>query len=71
MKKKSLTPEQEAARILGDVHQAAADKGISQYDIAREVGMAQPNINRAMTGNPTLTTLVKICRAIGLKISIK
>ena len=41
--------------------------------LAREVGMSRVGLNKALSGqgNPTLATVLKVAKALGLKISIQ
>jgi DNA-binding phage protein len=41
--------------------------------IAREVGMSRVGLNKALSGegNPTLSTVLKVAKALGLKLSIQ
>ncbi len=45
-------------------------QGISQSHLARTMGMKQPNLHRLITGktNPTLATLDKLARALGVRV---
>jgi len=53
---------------------ARLKKGLTQADLARWVGMPQPNIARLERGNydrVSLPTLKKVARALGAEIDIK
>ena len=41
--------------------------------LAREVGMSRVGLNKALSGdgNPTLSTVMKVAKALGLKVSIQ
>jgi len=66
-----LGPEFQLARSL---LQARLKKGWTQAELARRVGMQQPNIARLEGGNydrVSLPTLKKVARALGAEIEIK
>lgn len=46
------------------------EKGISQNQLAKLVGISQPYMNQIETGvrNPTLPTLMKICRILDISL---
>lgn len=56
------------ARALGVVARAR-----NMTALAREVGMSRVGLNKALSGegNPTLSTVMKVAKALGLKISIQ
>lgn len=56
------------ARALGTVARAR-----NMTALAREVGMSRVGLNKALSGegNPTLSTVMKVAKALGLKISIQ
>ena len=41
--------------------------------LAQEVGMSRVGLNKALSGegNPTLSTVLKVAKALGLKVSIQ
>ncbi|MBW7920528.1 MAG: putative addiction module antidote protein [Rubellimicrobium sp.] len=55
------------ARALGVVARAR-----NMTALAREVGMSRAGLGKALSGegNPTLATVLKVTRALGLKVSI-
>jgi transcriptional regulator with XRE-family HTH domain len=66
-----LAPEFQLAESL---IKARIKKGWTQAELARRVGMQQPNIARLEGGNydrVSLPTLKKVARALGAKIEIK
>ncbi len=66
-----LEPEFQLAQSLIT---ARLKKGWSQAELARRVGMQQPNIARLEGGNydrVSLPTLKKIARALGAKIQVR
>ena len=66
-----LEPEFQLARSLIT---ARLKKGWTQAELARRVGMRQPNIARLEGGNydrVSLPTLKKIARALGAKIQVR
>jgi len=56
------------ARALGVVARAR-----NMTALAREVGMSRVGLNKALSGegNPTLSTILKVAKALGLKVSIQ
>ena len=56
------------ARALGTVARAR-----NMSALAREVGMSRVGLNKALSGegNPTLSTVMKVAKALGLKVSIQ
>jgi transcriptional regulator with XRE-family HTH domain len=67
----NLGPEFQLAQ---DLIRARLKKGWTQTELARRVGMQQPNIARLEGGNydrVSLPTLKKVARALGAKIEIK
>lgn len=53
------------ARALGDIARA---KGMSQ--VARDTGLSRESLYKALgeTGNPSLATVLKVARALGLQL---
>jgi len=53
------------ARALGDIARA---KGMSQ--VAKEAGLSRESLYRALSadGNPSFATILKVARALGLKL---
>ena len=56
------------ARALGVVARAR-----NMTALAQEVGMSRVGLNKALSGegNPTLSTVLKVAKALGLKLSIQ
>lgn len=56
------------ARALGDVACAR-----NMTALAREVGMSRVGLNKALSGdgNPTLSTVMKVAKALGLRVLIQ
>lgn len=56
------------AAALGDVARA---RNLSQ--LAREVGMSRQGLDKALSGegNPTLATVMKVARALNIRLSFK
>lgn len=54
------------ARALGDIARA---KGMSQ--VAKEAGLSRESLYRALSadGNPSFATVLKVARALGVKLS--
>lgn len=60
-------------QIISDLKSIAAEKGITQEEIAEKTGLIQSNISRLFSLKycPTLNTLALICDAVGVEIKIK
>lgn len=56
------------AAALGDVARAR-----NMTALAQEVGMSRVGLNKALSGqgNPTLSTIMKVSKALGLKLKIQ
>ena len=56
------------AAALGDVARAR-----NMNVLAQEVGMSRVGLNKALSGqgNPTLSTIMKVSKALGLKLTIQ
>lgn len=56
------------AAALGDVARAR-----NMTALAQEVGMSRGGLNKALSGqgNPTLSTILKVSKALGLKLSVQ
>jgi probable addiction module antidote protein len=56
------------ARALGVVARAR-----NMTALAQEVGMSRVGLNKALSGegNPTLSTVMKVAKALGLKVTIQ
>ena len=52
------------------IRQKRQEKGISQNQLAKLVGISQPYMNQIETGvrNPTLPTLMKICEILDISL---
>ena len=57
--------------ILATLDNIARSKGLSA--LAREVGIDRAHLYKALSpeGNPTLATLLKVCRALGLRLRLE
>lgn len=44
------------------------ERGMTIGELAKRAGMHQPEISRAMNGNPTVATLTKIAAALGVSV---
>lgn len=65
---RTLVDQTPMARALGVVARAR-----NMTALAREVGMSRVGLNKALSGegNPTLSTVMKVAKALGLKVSIQ
>ncbi|WP_439150777.1 addiction module antidote protein [Sulfitobacter sp.] len=48
-------------------------RAVNMTALAQEVGMSRVGLNKALSGqgNPTLATVLKVTKALGLKVSIQ
>lgn len=58
--------------ILTEIRQEIEKKGWSMYRVAKEAGVSQTALKRTLVGehSPTIDTLNKIIKPLGLRISI-
>ena len=58
--------------VMQLVREARAQSKLSQRELAQISGVSQPELSRFESGqsNPTLGTLVKICSALGYKLTL-
>lgn len=71
--KKNLTAREQAFALQWRLREIALENGISHYTIAEETGIAQPNVNRMLNATAfgvKLETFIKLCSAIGYKITL-
>ena len=54
------------------LHEQMQKQGISKTELASQIGASQPYITRILKGrdNLTIATMVKLARAVGLKVQI-
>lgn len=54
------------------LHEEMQKQGISKTELASRIGSSQPYITRILKGrdNLTIATMVKLARAVGLKVQI-
>lgn len=67
-------PQEEAAtELLCQLIEARQKKGLSQRDVEARTGIKQPVIARVEsgTGDPQLSTLVKMAEACGMKVTLE
>lgn len=69
---KDLTNIEEQAEIVSAIVNRRNELGMSQRDLADYCGIPQSSVARieSFTTTPNLTTLIKILRPLGLKITI-
>lgn len=51
------------------VSEICTEKGITQKELARKIGMSETGLSKAIRGNTTLVTLVKIAESLEVPIS--
>lgn len=58
-------------QIIADIKREMIVQGISLKELASDLGMTQQNLSNIFNnGNPTLSSLIKICNHLHLRISI-
>ena len=69
---KDLTDAEEQAQIISTIIKQRNDLGLSQRDLASICGIPQSSVARieSMKTTPTLATLLKLLRPLGLKITV-
>jgi ribosome-binding protein aMBF1 (putative translation factor) len=71
--KKAYAQLQPELLIIRKLALSRAEKGISQRELAKKIGITQSALARFETGNinPTLSFLQKITSGLGLKLLVK
>ena len=69
---RDLTEIEEQAKIISAVIEQRNALGLSQRDLADMCGIPQSSVARieSFQTTPNLATLLKICRALGLKLAV-
>ena len=64
---------EEQTRIIGAVIEQRIALGLSQRDLAKMCGIPQSSVARieSFQTTPNLATLLKLCRALGLKLVVE
>lgn len=59
-------------RFTEDLYKIMTEKGITKADLAEKIGTSRPYITKVMRGNAnlTLSTMVKLTRAVGVKLTV-
>lgn len=52
------------------VKELCKSKGIQQKDLAQKMGIAPESLSRAINGNPQLSTLENLAKALGVEMSV-
>ena len=55
--------------LLLNVRDLSKRKGMQMKDVAEKMGMAPESLSRALRGNPTLSTLCALARALDVPVS--
>lgn len=60
-------------KVIEAIIKARTDKGVTQKQLANDIGVAQSALARFESGrtNPTLSFLQKVTSGLGLKITVK
>jgi transcriptional regulator with XRE-family HTH domain len=70
--KKLFEEELKLARIMVAIQEEREKKGMSQADVAKEAHITQQQMSKIENGeNCTLSTLLKVCQALGLELVIQ
>lgn len=72
MTKKTTRQLPREARVFGgNLKAAREEKGLTQYDIAKKTGIAQPDISAIEAGdqNITIIRMAKLAKAVGKSLS--
>lgn len=58
--------------LIDEIRRHAAERGITQSEIADRTGLRQSNVSRVFAGKypPTLDTLIKIAKALDLSVIV-
>ena len=69
---REITDIEEQARIIGTIIEQRNALGLSQRDLAKICGIPQSSVARieSFRTTPNLATLLKILRALGLKLMV-
>ena len=69
---REITDIEEQARIIGTIIEQRNALGLSQRDLAEICGIPQSSVARieSFQTTPNLATLLKILRALGLKLAV-
>ena len=69
---REITDIEEQARIIGTIIEQRNALGLSQRDLAKICGIPQSSVARieSFQTTPNLGTLLKILRALGLKLAV-
>lgn len=64
--------EAQLARLAVQVQEVRQGLGLSQQDVAKRANVTQQQLSRVETGaNCNVTTLLKVCRALGLRVELE
>lgn len=53
---------------MKDIKELCQERGMKMKDVAEVVGMTSQNLGVAMRGNPTLSLLRKVAKALGMSM---
>lgn len=45
-------------------------RNITIYRLSKMTGLSQPTLHAALSGNPTVSTVERICEALGVRLTI-
>lgn len=51
------------------IKELCKEKGVTVKEVAEKMGVASESLSRAMNGNPTLSTLENIAKALGVEVT--
>lgn len=59
--------------IIGEIMIRQSELGLSDHELAERCGVSEATIRRMETGGviPTMDTLIKVCRCVGLRLMVE
>lgn len=64
--------EAQLARLAVQVQEVRQELGLSQQDVAKRANVTQQQLSKVENGvNCNVTTLLKVCRALGLRVELE
>ena len=70
--RKLYDEEAQLARLAVQVQEVRQELGLSQEDVAKRANVTQQQLSKVENGaNCNVTTLLKVCRALGLRVELE
>lgn len=59
--------------MIAQIRAAMRERGVSQLELAQRLGISQARMSQLLSSrsNPTIKTLEKVCKALGLEIILR